>query len=123
MQTLVMIAVLVLSTTIAAFSGEGHMSTTEEAVRKITSEMVVGMKREEVEDKLSRLGVIYSYVSREYLKSINQDTFAGTPLNGRFDVLTPFETEGGRKSEATIHIELDMQERVASVRVEGFGMR
>jgi hypothetical protein len=117
-----MIAVLVAVTAIAAFSREAGASTTEEAVREITSEIVVGMKRDQVEEKLSRLGVTYSYVPREYLKVIEQDTFEGKPLSGRFDVLTPFETEGGRKSEAAIHIELDMQERVANVRVEGFGI-
>jgi hypothetical protein len=123
MRALVIVGALVLSTGITAFAREGRTATTEEVVKEITSEVLVGMKREEVAEKLSPLGVTFSYVPREYLKVIDQDTFKGAPLGGRFDMLTPFETEGGRKSEAAIHIELDMQERVPNVRVEGFGIR
>lgn len=123
MQHLILIGALLLSTMTAASSCEGSSATTQEAVSQITSEIVVGMTREQVEDTLSRLGVTHTYVPREYLKTIGQDMFEGMPLSGRFDVLTEFETKVGRKSEAAIHIELDTQERVTNVRVEGFGLR
>ena len=123
MHASLFIAVLVASTTIPILSCEAGTSMSEETVREVTSKIVVGMERVQVEGELSRLGLTHSYVPREYLQVIQQDTFEGAPLSGRFDVLSPFDAEGGRKSEAAIHIELGMDERVVNVRVEGFGMR
>ena len=83
------------------------------------------MERKEVEEKLKSFsphGLQYYYVRPNMLALMGADTFEGKPLSGRFDAVTPVETQGGRKSEATVHIDLDMQERVVNVRVDGFGL-
>lgn len=102
---------------------QGDESKVEEIVSSIRSEVTMGTHRAEVERVLRRLNVEFVYVPKDLLQLINQATFEGHPLSGRFDVSTPFEGGALTKRQASIFIELDQEERVVNVRVEGFGLR
>ncbi|MGH6691601.1 MAG: hypothetical protein ACREF4_13095 [Gammaproteobacteria bacterium] len=94
---------------------------TEEIVRKVRSEITVGMSRADVEQRLSALPVSYVYVPRARLEITGQTTFEGKPLSGRFDVLTPHEPQFSYMKQAAIFIELDQQEQVVNVRIDPSG--
>lgn len=93
----------------------------ETIVKLIRSEIVVGMPRPEVEQKLKTFPVSYGYVPRTDLELTGETTSEGKPLSGRFDVFTPHERNLLLMNYAVIFIELDEQERVAAVRIQAFG--
>lgn len=95
--------------------------STEEILRRVQSEIAVGMARSEVEQRLKSLPVTYVYVTRAELEMTSEQHFAGKPLSGRFDVLTPHEPDLTLMKQAAIYVELDEQERVANVRTRAFG--
>lgn len=99
---------------------EGGMKT-EEIVKKVRSEITVGMSRADVEQRLSTLPVSYVYVPRASLEITGQTTFEGKPLSGRFDVLTPHEPQFSYMKQAAIFIELDQQDQVVNVRIDPSG--
>jgi hypothetical protein len=101
--------------------GKDKMSP-DQIVKVLRAEIVIGMKRSEVEKRLAGLPVKYVYVPRSGLETTRETKFQGRELSGRFDVLTPHERDLTTvKHAATIFIELDQQERVANVRIETFG--
>lgn len=90
----------------------------EEVVRHLQTEIVSGMQRSVVEQKLNQLPVEYVYVSRRYLKMIDQATNGDVKLSSRFDVSTQYESKGVGLSRVAIFVNLDMEERVVEVRTE-----
>ncbi len=90
----------------------------EEIVRRLEMEIVPGMHRSAVEQKLKELPVEYVYVSREYLEMIEQTTNGNVQLSGRFDVSTQYEEKGIGLSRVAIFVDLDEQERVVEIRTE-----
>lgn len=90
----------------------------DEIVTRIEAEIVPGMHRSTVEQKLAELPVHYVYVSREYLEMIEQATNGDVQLSGRFDVSTQYEDRGIGLSRVAIFVDLDEQERVVEVRTE-----
>ena len=95
--------------------------STEEIVKRVRSEIAVGMTRAEVEQRLKTLPVTYVYVPRASLEVTSETRFEGKLLSGRFDVLTPHEPDLTIMKQAAIYIELDEQEHVVNVRVRAFG--
>ena len=93
--------------------------STREIVNRIEAEVVPGMPRSEVEQKLAELPVDYVYVTREQLEMIGQTTRGGVPLSGRFDIATPYEQGFLSLRRAFIFVHLDEQERVVDIRVGG----
>ena len=95
--------------------------STEEILKLVQSGTAVGMTRSEVEERLKKMPVTYVYVPRANLEMTSEQSLAGKPLSGRFDVLTPHERDLMLMKQAAIYIELDEQERVVNVRVRAFG--
>ena len=95
--------------------------STEEIVKRLRSEIAVGMTRSEVEQRLKTLPVTYVYVPRASLEMTSETRFEGKLLSGRFDVLTPHEPDLTIMKQAAIYIELDEQEHVVNVRIRAFG--
>lgn len=93
----------------------------EQVVETLRSEIVVGLKRAEVQHRLDGLPVTYVYVSRADLEMTGETRFAGQPLSGRFDVQTRHEAGVVLSQHAAIAIELDEHETVVNVRIRTFG--
>jgi hypothetical protein len=119
MSFLLFLLLTVLPTSVSACGRQGM--STEEIVKRVRSEIALGMTRSEVEQRLKTLPVTYVYVTRASLEMTSETTFEGKLLSGRFDVLTPHEPDLTIMKQAAIYIELDEQERVVNVRVRAFG--
>lgn len=111
-----MILILV-ATLLGGVCGDEGMSN-EEIVRRLKTEIVPGMPRSVVEQKLERLQLEYVYVSRKYLEMIDQAQNGDVELSGRFDVSTQYENKGLAQSRVAIFVDLDTEGRVVEVRTE-----
>lgn len=109
--------VILIVALMGSVCGEEGMSN-DAIVDRIEAEIVPGMHRSVVEQKLTELPVEYVYVSREHLEMIEQTTNGDVELSGRFDVSTQYEKRGIGLSRVAIFVDLDEQERVVEVRTQ-----
>ena len=114
------LGLLLLASCVAAMCSQ-QPSKTKEAIDRVRSEISIGMSRAEVEQRLRAMAVTYVYVPRHDLEVTRETMFEGTPLSGRFDVVTPMEPHSFYMEEAAIHIELNDREEVVNVRIEHIG--
>jgi hypothetical protein len=97
---------------------------TEQAISEVQRQVVVGMPRSEVEERVGKIPNVYSvYTPREHILPPDERVFAGTPLSGRITVSTPLEISGFDKASGHVVIEFDEQDRVVNLRVGGFGFK
>jgi hypothetical protein len=97
---------------------------TEQAIGEVQRQIVVGMQRTEVEDRIAKIPNVYSvYTARDQILPPEERAFAGTPLSGRLTVSTPLEISGLEKASGYVVIEFDERDRVINLRTGGFGYK
>ena len=97
---------------------------TEQAISEVQRQVVVGMPRAEVEERIAKIPDVYSvYTPRDHILPPEERVFAGAPLSGRLTVSTPLEISGLDKASGHVVIEFDEQDRVVNLRVGGFGFK